>query len=496
MKIINIIIKIIILVSLSSVYKSHGQSSFNFTYSTLSDEMALTAVETPDGGFIVAAKTGSYLSSTYDYNTLLIKLSPQGDTIKTKSFVKSDGYCLISQLVKSDDGNFLGIGKQQSPSGTSLWLLKINSDLQILLDKTYAINLMYAVYFFGFIDQNSNLIMYGSASDDLYHPHPYIYRMTQSGDSLSYRYFPDSNAQYVFSMIDKPGTAGYYMMISGQYQVPSMTGSQILSFNNDLDVVAIDTIASDLQLYFNVKGLNNHEFILTGKKDVYGTSQRTDLLGIKKMDTLFIWQKSSSLGPIDTVNYPAYYRNLDFTDTNNIYYGGICNQAIAEFSPNKSYYLIGKFDSELNLKWQKYFGGDMYYSLWGVTATSDGGCLLTGAKFNYLTQNMERDICVIKTNPDGIITTAGNKPESLFHDVMVYPNPGTDHITVESGPQVYGGRINFLDLNGNLVINQQIDGSPRLKVNVKSLVAGAYIWRVLKMDKVIDSGKWIKRENN
>lgn len=465
------------------------QNSFSYRYSTLSDEMALDGVETSDGGFIVSAKTGTY--SPYSYNARLIRLSHLGDTIKTKNIIKSAGTCMIADLLKAEDGNFFGIGIQESTLETKLWLLKINPNLDVLLDTTYSIGQDHISYFFGFIDHKDNLMLYGSANSNNAENHPFIYRLTQEGDSLFYRYFPDPHSQLVYSMIEKPDTSGYYMMIWGQYQVVTSSGGQILALTDSLEISAIDSLPADLNLFYNAKVINSHQFFLTGKKHFWN-ERRTDQLGIVKLDTSFNIYENYLLGPEDTINYPGYFCNLDFIDTNNIYYGGTCNQATDEFSANKSYYLLGKFDSGLNLKWQKFFGGDMYYSLWGITATTDGGCLLSGSVFNYLTQNMERDVFVIKTDSIGVLTSSGDKPEFPLHDLIVYPNPGTDYFVIESGPQIKGDRLIMWDLKGKQVANIQINESPT-KVDTKLLPEGTCIWQLVKENRIIDSGKWVKK---
>lgn len=91
-----------------------------------------------------------------------------------------------------------------------------------------------------------------------------------------------------------------------------------------------------------------------------------------------LWQYSEYyLGPEDTVSYPGYLHCLDFISPGSIYYGGTVNYWwSSEFAEVPSYYILGKFNADLTLSWQKYYGGDKYYNLWALTASTDGGCLL------------------------------------------------------------------------------------------------------------------------
>jgi hypothetical protein len=483
----SIVLLISILLSISG-FVGNGQTSFVYSYTTNSDELPFDAVKTTDGCFIVAAKIGTY--SPTHYNTLLIKLNAVGDTIVTKTIFKNEGTCMVGDLLESSDGNYFCIGIQIETNETKLWLLKMNQNLDVLLDTTYSIGMKNIVYFFGLLDSYNNLIVYGNANTNFTDDHPYILKLTQWGDSLSYRYYADSGSEFVFSLIEKPDTTGYYMMIYGKYQVMMNTAGQILTFDYNLNVTAIDSIPRFLTSYYNAKFVDDKQFVLTGKKATSFTP-RTDKLGILKLDTSFNVVNEYYLGPDDTISYPGYLHNLDFIDTNNIYYGGTCNQAIADFSSNKSYYMLGNFDSSLNLKWQKYYGGDMYYTLWGLIATSDGGCLLLGSSYDHLTQDMERDIYIIKVDSTGVITSTDETRHATMHDAIVYPNPGKDYLMIESGPQVTGAAMVITDIYGRQVLNETINES-LIHINTHSLNKGTYLWQIILRNKVIETGIWIK----
>jgi len=77
------------------------------------------------------------------------------------------------------------------------------------------------------------------------------------------------------------------------------------------------------------------------------------------------------------------------------------------------------------LKWQKYYGGDACYLLMSILATQDGGCVMAGSRYDYQTQNMERDVYILKVDEDGLITWAYNIPE-VTKETLIYPNPGND----------------------------------------------------------------------
>jgi len=147
--------------------------------------------------------------------------------------------------------------------------------------------------------------------------------------------------------------------------------------------------------------------ILSGIKVISHSPHALNMLGIEKVDTSFIILNSDTLGSMnpDTLSYPGYFTNIDISNSSTIYYGGTFHQDNYQvFSYYDSWILLAKFDSNLNLQWEKFYGGDIYYDLWGLRATNDGGCLLLGSTYDDQIQYNERDIIIIKVDSNGVIT--------------------------------------------------------------------------------------------
>ncbi|MCX6286188.1 MAG: T9SS type A sorting domain-containing protein, partial [Bacteroidetes bacterium] len=192
-----------------------------------------------------------------------------------------------------------------------------------------------------------------------------------------------------------------------------------------------------------------------------------------------------------TVSYPAYNTNLDFLNVNNIFLGGIANQDWGGiFSYNLSFIILGKIDSSLNLTWQKYYGGDMYYMVWSIIATTDGGCIIGASSNDLTTQGEERDVYILKVDSNGIVTGINNQPPVLTPEVIVYPNPGNDRIYVET--QLKNAIFFLYDLTGREVLHACLL-PVRNSIQVQNLKSGLYIYKLIQNSQVKECGKWIKK---
>jgi hypothetical protein len=292
-------------------------------------------------------------------------------------------------------------------------------------------------------------------------------------------------------MIEKPDTSGYLMMITGHYLLNTNSSSQMLTIDYSLNVTHTDSIPGQLALYLDAKFLNTNELLITGKRTYQNSNPRTDKLGILKLDSAYQIENDYYLGPVDTISYPGYYSNLDFVDTNKIFFAGTTNQSLySSFPTNPSYILVGRFDASLQLTWQNNYGGDQYYGVCCVAAVSDGGLIIGATSFNYLYQNHERDVYILKVDSNGLITSQNNLETPTDNKVFIYPNPGNNIINIET--QSKNLFFCLFDLMGRKIIHQFIDPKQKV-VHTGSLPKGIYVYQVIENGSLIGYGKWIKK---
>jgi len=159
---------------------------------------------------------------------------------------------------------------------------------------------------------------------------------------------------------------------------------------------------------------------------------------------------------------------------------------------NSNLYVI-KMDSLGNKIWDRRIGEDgNYYTLYDVLATHDGGCLLSGCVYNYPTGSEQKDIFLVKLDSAGNTTWVKALPMADAA-LSVFPNPAIDVLNIElkSTNQTIL-QYSIMDMSAKVLIFNRTD-SKELKVNIRSLPAGMYIFEGKTNDGTIISRKFIKK---
>ena len=68
--------------------------------------------------------------------------------------------------------------------------------------------------------------------------------------------------------------------------------------------------------------------------------------------------------------------------------------------------------------------------------------------------------------------------------IMLYPNPANDKITIQMPEPFYKGQISIQNLNGQIIMQQPIT-SPSVQIDVSTLPCGVYVVKVMGGNGVI-----------
>jgi len=76
-------------------------------------------------------------------------------------------------------------------------------------------------------------------------------------------------------------------------------------------------------------------------------------------------------------------------------------------------------------------------------------------------------------------------------DVLVYPNPASNQLFIQTGLNLANSVFNIYNLSGEMVLQQQINSKTDV-INISCLISGVYIYKIEQNNKIIDTGKFVK----
>ena len=494
---------------------AYSQTNYFKVLHTPSVEFPDAVVETESGDIIMIQTNYVELDST-NYVSFL-KLNQSGDTVVNRIVERSDRFYSYTRVIKlpqpvGQPDQFVAIGGSYNHGvnnaftvNNKLLFYTFNSNLDSI--SSAEINLPDSLYIWGLRDaiqsKNGHIV---SLIDDMLHHKVLILKSTISGDLVALNQIVPQKTSYVYSIMEKPESDGYYFTCDGYFNgIIGYAFNYIITLDTNLQYVKQDSLPGSCAYYSQIRPFNNSILAAGRAYRLWLNSYpgyKTEEYCIEKLDNALQPVKQVFLSHVvlnhsgdsenDTISYPALSRNFDFVDTNYIYTSHYREYPMEYYPAIYNYFVVSKFNSNLDLLWQYYFGFDAYYFVWQITALKDGGCFVSGSRYDYQTQNEEYDIFCLKLDSTGIFTSA-DESNMAIHSAVVFPNPGTDILHLESGPQVLGNYFQLYDLQGIKVSEQKITASHQ-QISTGKLLAGMYIWRIVTNGKVIDSGKWIKAE--
>jgi hypothetical protein len=179
---------------------------------------------------------------------------------------------------------------------------------------------------------------------------------------------------------------------------------------------------------------------------------------------------------------------LDWKKKDHIYVGG--STAYINFIDPTTFFLAS-LDANLNLKWVKFFGGDYFYRLLGICATTDGGCLMGGG-VSYNSNMYESDVFLLKVDSSGIITSNNDFKGGFNWNFSIYPNPSQDYFILDYENLFEKCSFEILDQLGRQVIIKNLNITGKQLVEITKLIHGTYYYRIISGNKVLGSGMYLK----
>lgn len=424
-----------------------------------------------------------YIPSQDTGRMLLIKLSNTGNILLQKDTISGDSLISTRDIVKTNHGTFWIYATQihftnDEPDDIKYLFSEYDTTFNNL--RNFKMNLpdSLTVYSFSLNARlryyKHQLIWFDGCTGKNKTGHDFIYRFTDTGDSIDFHLYTgekifdlkvyDDNTIYT----TEAGYNDLYMTIN-KLNSSDLSTDTLFDTNNLPDLY-------DLVLLYERTYL---EF-LSDTTFVFSAIDLQPQTNISILDTSFNVLYNTTFGDDFYQEYPAYKNGLSVSEDNKIF--NINFDFIKGFT-------LTKTDNQLNVIWQKYFDIGNGLRLQSVQATNDGGCYVLG---QVHINNTYRTL-IIKTDKNGSVSVKdNNKYIKAVHDLILYPNPGKDYFNIRTAVQSIGGKFLMFDITGKLIFSQHINQT-NSHINTSNLPAGIYIYKYILNNKIIETGKWFKQ---
>jgi len=375
----------------------------------------------------------------------------------------------------------------------------INKNLEILDENNFGIPPdSWFSYLNSIIDSDSNIVITGYTTrwdnnpggDTVINNDAFFYKLSLEGDSITSKFYLTENVLTMsYDIIEKPDSSGY-LAYGFKYSADLPYGGQRFELSKDMDSIFVDTIPYGIYSYCSLEILNDSSILICGRG---GHPNVFDLYSLNVLSTT-IDNHAINHGAFrkeeDMREFSSYFQGVSkFED--NIYVGGNSNLNYANpfYSESDSWFHLVKINPDITPIWEYWYGGDAYYFMYSMIATSDGGCLMVGNRYDFEIQYLERDIYVVKVNSDGLIVWTQEIPVNN-QSSTIYPNPGRNQLNIRTSQKE--SEFELINQKGQVVIRQTLTNS-LTSINTEQLESGIYFFRLLNNNAShIESGKWIK----
>lgn len=470
---------------------SISQGSFSVNISKQESSGIAGHFELNKGRYILYYYTYSNSIQLQDIKGYLFMINDFGDT-SSVALNSGDTVHYILKMTKTSDNEFFAFGNQIEPPYTDvrMLVLKLDSNLNIIWRKSFHLD-GYGRFCSVDVLKKSDELFYLTGSIYLQNKgynRPYLIKANALGDTISTKYLEGTSIVGFYNSVFSPDSSQIWMFGAGYGTIGTTC---LLATDTNFNIKCVKSLGGNnygpASLPVMGKLFNNDSVLIIGNYLMELQHPDDTDIGIRKADTTLQPSPIHYFGAVDTVDYPADALGLDFINNDSIFYAGTHNIIPFYYSSGESWIMTGMLDRNLQPRYERYYGGDAYYRTSLITATMDGGSLISAYKFYPASEHT--DLWILKLNPDGLVTCSDQIEKGRMKQVLVYPNPGSDYLFIRTGLKNAVFRLN--DINGKQLLSKKIDQGNNT-IGCASFPRGVYFYTVTINDNVIESGKWIK----
>jgi Secretion system C-terminal sorting domain len=418
-------------------------------------------IELPNGQYLAATRK---IVGDSSFGKLTV-LSKDGKVVHSKTLTEDN--FRVNALLHTPSG-ILTFGTTGGGAEGFLAIFLLDEDLNVV-NKTYHPLGAFRASGAYVSRQKDFILLSGAVVEGNFGFKAYAAKISQEGNILSIN--PYFATDLVTNGIERASDSSYLFF---------GWRNKFYTLNAELDLVKTQDIPFDLFQEGNIQSINDTTILLVGKR--YNPIERTRNIGIGVLDQWANTKRLHQIGlPGDTVDFPAFNHCIDSDLKNNLFVGGNANNDVGAwlFGRYPSWFILSKLDPGIFAPlWTRYFGGDAYYSMFGILATADDGCIMYGARYK-IDGKTDASAYMLKVNTSLTSSSADVPDHCDEHCLKLTPNPSRGGIQVSSNAEKLPLHIHWYDVNGRLVANHFI-GNESEYINL-SVPAGIYFFRAVSV---------------
>lgn len=454
--------------------------------------------ENSDGDYLGIYNNIIFSDTASLYDAHLIKISPYGDTSTYRFYKGNDTAIYFNNILQlSVDPVEYFVSGEYALTKNILWrhemFLWLDADFNILREKKYQLNPIQ--------DASLDVLNILKLSDGSFlearspknSGYMYLFHFSAQGDSLNFRSYENDSAGIIRCLTYSPDSSAIWLHTHDAHSISNGPQSAAIALDENLNQTKVMYYPRWFgeDFFMSAKVLPNNKLIASSRYNevIWPGIEYESYLATYIMDTGLNVVYEDYLTNPDTVTF-AREECLDYYYPNQIFTGATHNHIYLDY-PEPSWFVIAKYDSLLNLLYERYIGGDANYVLRGVCATSDSGVLLSGDYYDHTDEIERRKGVVIKLNPDGLLV--GDKEyqnDIKVSKALIYPNPSIEKLMVRT--TLKNCTLHLYSTNGAKVLSQNLE-SHITQINTEGLSIGTYVYVIEQNNKVVESGKWVKQ---
>jgi len=459
-------------------------------YATPMNELSGELIETDDGSIFFAGfqtKPNDFYGHS---DGLIVKLDKFGAIVDELHIGTPERRFSIMHLMIDSNDSLIAFGTStdtiRNPLGgynlMKLEFRRLDADLNVYQEKAYS----FPPHFRDFISEMregiyNKYLIYGCIHqyDSSYTSFPFLYILNENLDSIDARFYLDIRAMPHCAKQLPDSTIWLTDDLSPSYYI----------IDNEMNFIEHEYARPhSINSPYGIKWDTDTSFYMTGEWDDGNDHDIGLYRQFHPIDTADNIFKSWGTSYLDLPAFSA----LDFHNKDSIFIGGTKNFGMF-YATWPNWYYILQTDSNLNIRWERFYGGDACYWMQKIIASNDGGCIMVGTRYDYQNVSEEDlDIHVLKLNSEGLLVGTPEEATIEMREALVFPNPGTDYLKVRVAAHYKQSTFELFDINGKIVLDENINGKWG-EINTSALPFGSYIYRVYNKEGLFESGKWLKR---